>query len=224
MKIQEMNEEQRPREKALRHGIEALSDLDLIALLISSGTKNHDVYQIAQDIIRKSDGFSRLFDMHIHEFMEIQGIREVKALQIVASIELCKRALQASTYQMVIQSPDDVVQWFEMELGTKQQEHFVAVYLDTKGKIITHRILFVGSLNESIVHPRDIFKEAFLQNANSVLFVHNHPSNDVSPSREDFLCTHQLLEVAKVMGIQVLDHIIVGRNHWYSFKQHEELC
>ena len=224
MKIKEMVEDQRPREKALRYGIDSLSDIDLLALLISSGTKNHTVFDIAQDLLTQSKGLSRLFDMHIQEFMEIQGIREAKALQIVGSIELCKRALQVKTYQTTIQCPEDVVRWFEMEFGTKKQEHFVAVYLNTKGKIITHRVLFVGSLNESVVHPRDVFKEAFLQNANSVLFVHNHPSNDVTPSREDHLCTQQLLDVAQVMGIQVLDHIIVGKNCWYSFKQHEELC
>ena len=219
-----MQEEQRPREKALRQGIQSLSDLDLLALLISSGTKNHTVYEIGIDLMKKSGGLSRLFDMHINEFMDIPGIREAKALQIVGSIELCKRALKMKTYQTSIQCPEDVVRWFEMEFGTKKQEHFVVLYLDTKGKIITHRVLFVGSLNESIVHPRDVFKEAYLQNANSVLFMHNHPSNDVTPSPEDYMCTHQLISVAKVMGIQVLDHIIVGKNQWYSFKQHEELC
>ena len=224
MKIKEMQEEQRPREKALRQGIQSLSDLDLLALLISSGTKNHTVYEIGMDLLNKSEGLSRLFDMHINEFMDIPGIREAKALQIVGSIELCKRALKMKTYQTSIQNPEDVVRWFEMEFGTQKQEHFVVLYLDTKGKIITHRVLFVGSLNESIVHPRDIFKEAYLQNANSVLFMHNHPSNDVTPSPEDYMCTRQLISVAKVMGIQVLDHIIVGKNQWYSFKQHEELC
>ena len=219
-----MQEEQRPREKALRQGIESLSDLDLLALLISSGTKNHTVYEIGQDLMNRSEGLSRLFDMHINEFMSIPGIREAKALQIVGSIELCKRALRMETYHGKIHNPQDVIHWFEMEFGTKKQEHFVVLYLDTKGKIITHRVLFIGSLNESVVHPRDIFKEAFLQNANSVLFMHNHPSNDVTPSAEDYVCTRQLVSVAKMMGIQVLDHIIVGKNQWYSFKQHEELC
>ena len=224
MKIKEMKEELRPREKALRNGIHSLSDLDLLALLISSGTKNHTVFEIAQDMLTKSDGLNRLFDMHINEFMQIKGIREAKALQIVGSIELCKRALQTKAYQTTITCPDDVTRWFELEYGTLQQEHFVVVYLNTKGKIITHRVLFIGSLNESIVHPRDIFREAFLQNAHSVLFVHNHPSNDVTPSMEDRVCTEQLVAISKVMGIQVLDHIIVGKNCWYSFKQEGELC
>ena len=219
-----MKEELRPREKALRNGIQSLSDLDLLALLISSGTKNHTVFEIAQDMLVKSDGLNHLFDMHINEFMEIKGIREAKALQIVGSIELCKRALRTQAYQTTITCPNDVIRWFELEYGTLQQEHFVVVYLNTKGKIITHRVLFIGSLDESIVHPRDIFKEAFLQNAHSVLFVHNHPSNDVTPSVEDRVCTEQLVAISKVMGIQVLDHIIVGKNCWYSFKQEGELC
>ena len=193
-------------------------------LLISSGTKSHIVYEIGQDLINRSKGLSRLFDMHIQEFMEIPGIREAKALQIVVSIELCKRALQVKAYESSIQCPDDVVKWFEMEFGTKKQKHFVVLFLNMKGKVITHRVLFVGSLNESVVHPRDIFKEAFLQNANSVLFVHNHPSNDINPSPEDYVCTRQLVEVGRLMGVQVLDHIIVGKICWYSFKQHDELC
>lgn len=218
-----MLEEQRPREKALRMGVESLSDMELLCLIISSGTKNKPVDQIAQDVLKKTDNLARLTDVPIKDLMKIEGIREVKALQIASSIELCKRALKAKAYSYSIHHPEDAVNWFEMEYGTQNQENFVCLFLDTKGMIITHKVLFKGSLNESLVHPREIFKEAFLQNAYALLFVHNHPSNDVNPSQSDRKSTHRLVEVSKTMGIPIMDHIIVGRNRWYSFKQHDAL-
>ncbi len=218
-----MMQEQRPREKALRLGIESLSDTELLCLIISSGTKNRPVDVIAEDLLKKTNNLSTLPNIPIQSLMEIEGIREVKALQIAGSIELCKRAMKAKTYQQTIQHPKDVLNWFEIEYGILPQEHFICVYLDTKGKIITHKVIFIGSLNESLIHPREIFKEAFLNNAYSILFVHNHPSNDTTPSRSDIASTHQLMEVAKTMGIYVMDHIIVGKDNWYSFKQNGAL-
>lgn len=223
MKIKEMLEEQRPREKALRIGVESLNDIELLCLVISSGTKNKPVDQIAQEVLKKTDNLARLTDIPIKDLMKIEGIREVKALQIISSIELCKRALKAKAYSCSIHHPEDAVSWFEMEYGTQNQENFVCLFLDTRGMIITHKVLFKGSLNESLIHPREIFKEAFLQNAYALLFVHNHPSNDVSPSQSDIRSTHRLVEVSKTMGIPIMDHIIVGRNRWYSFKQHDAL-
>ncbi len=223
MRIKEMENKQRPREKALCQGIHTLSDAELAALIISSGVKQRPVEQIAHDLVKKSQGFSRLPDMSISELMEIEGIREAKALQIVAALELSKRAMRARSYAFSIHNPNDVTIWFEMEFGILQQEHFVCIYLNTKGKIITHKVLFKGSLNESLVHPREIFKEAFLQNAHSILLVHNHPSNDVTPSSADLTTTKRLVKIANTMGIQITDHIIVGRNQHYSFKEHHML-
>ena len=218
-----MEHTQRPREKALRDGIGTLSDAELAALILSSGNKQRTVDQIAHDLVRQSKGFSRLTDMTLEELMQIDGIREAKGLQIVAALELSKRAMKARSYMFSIENPADVAVWFEMEYGVLKQEHFVCVYLDTKGKIITHKTLFKGSLNASLVHPREIFKEAFLQNAHAILLVHNHPSNDVTPSEDDRKTTTRLLEVADTMGIQIMDHIIVGKDRYYSFKQHDAL-
>lgn len=223
MKIKEMENEQKPREKALQYGLESLSDLELIALLLQSGNRNRSVFDLAQDVLNYSHGLSNLYSMHVNTLMEISGIKEVKALQLLASIELSKRVLRNQTYKRQILTPEDVVEWFELEYGTKAQEYFVALYLNTKAMIITHKILSIGTLNESCVHPRDLFKEAYLQNAHSILCVHNHPSGDVTPSRSDSICTRQLYEVSKVMGIQFMDHIIVGKNRYYSFAQHQNI-
>ena len=223
MKIKDIEKEKRPREKALRFGMRSLSDVELLALILQSGNKNHTVFEIAEDVLHMSNSLANLFDLYPNQLMEIPGIREGKALQILASIELCKRAMQAHSYQVSIDKPEDIVKWFELEYGYEKQEHFVVLYLDAKGHIISHRVMFKGTLTESCVHPRDIYKEAFLESANSVLCIHNHPSGDCTPSKADIQCTKQIASIAYMMGITFLDHIIVGRNTWFSFRQSEIL-
>ena len=213
-----MEVEQRPREKALRYGLESLSDLELVALILQSGNKNRSVFEIASDVLKESEGLSKLMQMHVNTLMQIQGIREVKALQLLASVELSKRVIKSKVYHASILKPEDVIEWFEFEYGVLQQECFIALYLDTKSKLIAHRVLFKGTLNESTVHPREVFKEAFLQNANSVLIAHNHPSGDCTPSQADFEVTYKMVHVAITMGVHLVDHIIVGQNQYYSFK------
>ena len=218
-----MEVEQRPREKALRYGLESLSDLELVALILQSGNKNRSVFEIASDVLKESEGLSKLMQMHVNTLMQIQGIREVKALQLLASVELSKRVVKSKVYHASIMKPEDVIEWFEFEYGVLSQECFIALYLDTKSKLISHRVLFKGTLNESVVHPREVFKEAFLQNANSVLIAHNHPSGDCTPSKADFEVTYKMVRVAMTMGVQLVDHIIVGQNQYYSFKEHKYL-
>ena len=223
MKVKEMEVEQRPREKALRYGLESLSDLELVALILQSGNKNRSVFEIASDVLKESEGLSKLMQMHVNTLMQIQGIREVKALQLLANVELSKRVIKSKVYHASILKPEDVIEWFEFEYGVLQQECFIALYLDTKSKLIAHRVLFKGTLNESTVHPREVFKEAFLQNANSVLIAHNHPSGDCTPSQADFEVTYKMVHVAITMGVHLVDHIIVGQNQYYSFKEHKYL-
>ena len=218
-----MEVEQRPREKALRYGLESLSDLELVALILQSGNKNRSVFEIASDVLKESEGLSKLMQMHVNTLMQIQGIREVKALQLLASVELSKRVIRSKVYHASIMRPEDVIEWFEFEYGSLPQESFIALYLDTKSKLISHRVLFKGTLNESVVHPREVFKEAFLQNANSVLIAHNHPSGDCTPSKADFEVTYKMVHVAMTMGVNLIDHIIVGQNQYYSFKEHKYL-
>lgn len=218
-----MEVEQRPREKVLRYGLESLSDLELVALILQSGNKNRSVFEIASDVLKESESLSKLMSMHVNTLMQIQGIREVKALQLLASVELSKRVIRSKVYHASIMRPEDVIEWFEFEYGSLPQECFIALYLDTKSKLISHRVLFKGTLNESVVHPREVFKEAFLQNANSVLIAHNHPSGDCTPSKADFEVTYKMVHVAMTMGVNLIDHIIVGQNQYYSFKEHKYL-
>ena len=218
-----MNLEQRPREKALRHGLASLSDLELVALILQSGQKERSVFDLAHDVLLLTDGLSHLFDLHVNSLMKIKGIKEVKALQLLAGVELCKRVLQTNAYRMQIKNSRDVIQWFKVEFGYLKQEYFVGIYLDTKGRIISHKILAIGTLNEACIHPREVFKEAFLLNAASVICVHNHPSGDPSPSIEDKDITFQLKAVAQMNGINFLDHVIVAKNKYYSFCESQAL-
>ena len=192
-------------------------------MILQSGNKNRSVFEIASDVLKESEGLSKLRQMHVNTLMQIQGIREVKALQLLASVELSKRVIKSKVYHASILKPEDVIEWFEFEYGVLQQECFIALYLDTKSKLIAHRVLFKGTLNESTVHPREVFKEAFLQNANSVLIAHNHPSGDCTPSQADFEVTYKMVHVAITMGVHLVDHIIVGQNQYYSFKEHKYL-
>lgn len=223
MKVKEMNIEQRPREKALRFGLESLTNLELIALILQSGNKKRDVFDIAKDVLELSEDLNKMFELSAQSLMKIQGISKVKALQLLAGIELSKRSLRTNAYHKSIRGPQDGLLWFQMEYGTLKQEHFVCLYLDVKGKIITHCTLFKGTLNESSVHPRDIFKKAFEVNAYSVMVLHNHPSGDPSPSKTDERLTQNLFEISVIMGIVFLDHVIVGKNSYYSFRQEKHL-
>lgn len=225
MKIKDYRLDDRPREKALRFGLSSLSDQELICLLIGSGTPKKDSLQIAQDLLEASDNLHSLPELTYPQLTAIEGIGPVRALLIQGALELAARChCQKACAQMVtIANTDDVVEWFQAEYGNQKQEHFAALYLDTKGQVVRHCLLSLGTLNCSLVHPRDAFREAFLCNAASVLFVHNHPSNDPDPSDEDLEVTARLLQAAKICQIQMLDHIIVGRDSAFSFRAHQLL-
>ena len=223
MKIKDLDQSLRPREKALRVGIDCLSDQELLCLLIGSGTSKAGVDQLAGRLLEKSGQLKNLFDMDARELMEIEGIGQAKALIIVSALEQARRALQARAYKKTLGGLDDALEWFRAEYGTRKQEFFVAVYLDQKGAIIRHKVLFIGTINQSLIHPREIFKEAFLCSAVSMVIVHNHPSQDPTPSLADLETTKALVEAARICQIQLLDHIIVSSDSSFSFRGHELL-
>lgn len=207
----------------MRLGLTALDDEELICLLLGSGTSARPVDQIARTLVEKSDHLASLLDWHPEDLMAFGGIGKAKALLIVAALELGRRALQARALRPHLICQHDIEAWFQSVFGVCLQEHFVAVFMNVKGEIIRHKVLFIGTLNQSLVHPRDVFREAFLANAASILFVHNHPSNDPTPSVADLETTRQLVEVARLCGMEVIDHLIVGQSCSFSFRQHHLL-
>lgn len=215
----EMKEQQRPREKALRYGIRSLSDQEVIALILSSGNKKHSVMDIAQSVLDKTQGLTQWFACTPETFMEIQGIREVKALQMMAGIDLARRAMKARAQERVPFDLGDVIEWFQLEYGPSSQEHFAAIFVDSHQRIICHKTLFIGSLDRSLVSVRDICREALSRETAGIIFIHNHPSGDCTPSAADLSVTRELVKAAKAMGVAILDHLIVGCDNYTSFRQ-----
>lgn len=217
--IKDMLDEERPREKACRFGIRTLSTAELLAILLRTGIKGQSVIDTAQALLRKAKNVSGLASMSLEEIMEIAGIGQAKALVLLASFELARRMAYDDIKGEQIKSPESLVHWLKSEIGTQQQEMFLVIYLNQQLRIITHRILFQGTINEAAVYPREIFKEALLLNSTSLMFAHNHPGGDIVPSAADIALTARLVKVADLMGVKVLDHIIVSGNAYFSFSR-----
>jgi DNA repair protein RadC len=220
MLIKDYPREERPRERFLQNGPQSLSNQELLALLLRTGTKEESVLQLSNRLIQSFEGLRLLKEASVEEMTEIKGIGEAKAIQILASVELGRRINQLNDQdRYVIRSPEDGANYCMEEMRFLTQEHFVCLYLNTKNQVLHKRTVFIGSLNASIVHPREVFKEAFRRSAASIICLHNHPSGDPSPSREDIEVTKRLVECGKIIGIEVLDHIIIGEHKYVSLKE-----
>jgi DNA repair protein RadC len=178
------------------------------------------VLQLAQRLLIRFEGLHLLKDATLEELTKIEGIGEAKAIQILAAIELGRRIGNiAQQERYVIRSPEDGARYLMEEMRFLTQEHFVCLYLNTKNQVIHKQTVFIGSLNASIVHPREIFKEGLKRSAASIICFHNHPSGDPTPSREDIDVTKRLKECGKILGIELLDHIIIGDRKYISLKE-----
>ncbi len=215
---------ERPRELLINKGVNNLSNSDLLAIILSSGTKDYSVKDLSNVVLSGLNKIQDLKNINYNELLNIKGIGTAKACQLLALVELGKRIF--STYEDIkeikIKSAFDIYDYYK-NLYYEKQEHFFCVYLDSKNKIIKDKLLFVGTINESLVHPRDIYKEAYLVNAVSIICVHNHPSGDVTPSNNDKIITKRLKEIGDELGINVIDHIIIGNNNYYSFADNNYL-
>ncbi len=219
--IKELPMTERPREKLYIHGAEALSNEELLAIIIRTGNKNDSAIDLARKILSKDNrGLVHLRDTTLQELMETKGVGECKAAQILAAIEIGKRINYKDALEKVkISDPSTIANLYMDEMRYLQKEHFRIVLLDTKNQIITDEEISIGTLNASIVHPRDVFKVAIKRNANSIILIHNHPSGDPTPSNEDINITNRLIDAGNLIGIKVLDHIIIGDNRYISFKE-----
>ena len=210
---------ERPRERLINKGVEYLSNEDLLAILLKTGTKENSVKVLANNILKQLDDINNLKEINLENLIKIKGIGKAKACELLAAIELGKRLNKKidNLNQIKIYSSNSIYEYYQDKLKDKLQEYFYCVYLDTKNHIIKDKLLFIGTINESLIHPREIFKEAYLLSASGIICIHNHPSGNVNPSNNDIIMTKQLVEVGKILGIKVLDHIIIGKNNYYSF-------
>lgn len=190
----------------------------MLSILLKCGTKDLSVRELAGTILKQIDNINNLKDINYENLIKIKGIGKAKACEILASIELGKRINKINNInQIKVYSSESIFNYYKDKLSDKLQEYFYCVYLDTKNHIIKDKLLFIGTINQSLVHPREVFKEAYLLSASSIICIHNHPSGNVNPSNNDIIITKQLKEVGKLLGINVIDHIIIGRDSYYSF-------
>lgn len=221
--IKDIPQEERPRERLLRYGAQVLSDAELLAVLIRTGTRSESALVLAQRILKGDggkNGLTYVIDATVEELSKIKGIGTAKAVQIKAAVELGRRISSYSGRQQVtITSPLDVKDLLMEEMRFLEKEHFKAILLNTKNHVISIEDISIGSLNSSIVHPREVFKPAIKRSSASVILVHNHPSGDPTPSREDIEVTSRLVNAGNVLGIAVLDHVIIGNNSILSLKE-----
>lgn len=218
--IRDFPEEERPRERFEQSGPESLSNHELIAILLRTGTKEESVLQLSNRLLTNFEGLRLLKDATLDEITAIKGIGKAKAIQVLAAVEIGRRISNlAYDDRYVIRSPEDCANYVMNDMRFLSQEHFVCLYLNTKNQVLHKKTVFIGSLNASIVHPREVYKEALRRSAASVICLHNHPSGDPTPSREDIEVTKRLVESGKIIGIELLDHLIIGENKFVSLKE-----
>ena len=223
LKISEIPSSERPRERMLFYGAKSLSNEELLSLILRTGNKDLNVVELSYRIIHSVGGLNGLFNASARELMEIKGVKEAKATQILALCELYKRFKLCEPKSFKISKPSDVAELLLDELRVLQQEVLILITLNTKNRIISKKEIFKGGLNTSLVHPREIFKEAVKDSAASIIICHNHPSGDPTPSRDDINITTRLKECGKMMGIELLDHLIIGDNRFISLKEKDIL-
>lgn len=220
MRIKDIPANLRPREKAMSYGIESLDDRELLALFIRTGTKQKSAIDLADQVLFQIRGLSYLPNVKMADIMSISGIKKAKALELVGIFEICKRMMKPSQdLALAVYENETLMQWLNTEIGYQNQEHFLVVYLSNQNHILHYRILFKGTVDSSLVHPRDIFREAVAYNATRVLLVHNHPGKTLVPSVSDIHTTKILYDAGTMLGIQVVDHVIVSFGDYISLRE-----
>jgi len=218
MKIKDISKDNRPRERLEKHGSQVLSDAELLAVIFKTGNKQENAVVMSDRLITKY-GIDKLNELSLKELQEIRGIGPAKAMQIKALFEFNKRHNLSKVNNLPIKTAKDVFLYASEKIADNKKEHFMILHLDTKNRIIKDEIISIGILNASVIHPREVFKSAIKESANSIILVHNHPSGDPEPSMEDRLITEKLFEAGELLSIKVVDHVIVGKEKYYSFKE-----
>lgn len=226
VKIKDIPVEDRPCERLVEKGVESLSNEELLAIIFKTGTKGNSAKDLGSELLSKVESIKKLNNINLEFLKKFKGIGVSKACNLLAAIELGKRINSEvdSLRNIKLTSANLVYKYYKDKIGEKKQEYFYAVYLDTGKKIIGDKLLFIGTINYSLVHPREIFKEAYLLGASAIICVHNHPGGNPLPSKQDFEITNNLIEASKILGIKFLDHIIICKNKYYSFLENNDIC
>lgn len=215
-KITELSKIERPREKLIHYGPEKLSNSELLAILLRSGKQGENVVELSNRLLKKF-GAKNLPNLTYNDLKGFSGLGPAKACEIVACFELSRRLLKDKKSEIYLK-PEDV--WEQLkDLRNHKKEHFLVIYLDTKNQEIKKEVISIGTINENLVHPREVFEPAIRDLATQIILVHNHPSGDVTPSEEDLQITEKLVKSGEIVGIEVIDHIIISKDGFFSFKE-----
>lgn len=210
-----------PRERLVKYGVSALSNEELITILLRTGTKNVSAKTLSSNVLAYTKDISDLKNITLRELNKIKGMGTAKSTNILAALELGRRVYEEYRIEdkIKITNAIDAYRYFSKLIEEDTQENFMVIYLDNQSQYISHKLLFKGTLNQSIVHPREVIKEALLINSNKLILMHNHPSGINTPSHSDDEVTKSIIEAGYIFSIKVLDHIIVGKNDYYSYQE-----
>ena len=217
--IKDIPKYERPRERFIRYGPKSLSDIELLAIVLKTGTKELSSKDIATSLLKEIGDIKKLSNMTISNLTKLKGIGITKAIELLTVVEIGKRIFLKEDYsnKEILNNPQKIYKSFKYLFQGVKQERFYCLYFNNKCELIERKLLFMGTINKSIVHPREIFKEAYLLGASSIICIHNHPSGDTKPSNEDILFTNNLIKIGEIQDIKVVDHIIIGEKNYYSF-------
>lgn len=218
--MKDVPKEERPRERLIRHGADRLANKELLAILLRTGNQQESALSLAEKLLARFGSLRDLATASFEELLSINGIGPAKASDILAAFELAKRLGESRMeFEGIVKSPQDAAQLVLRELSLADKEHFMIIMLNIKCRVIAKKIISIGHLHSSLVHPREMFKEAIRRSSAAVILVHNHPSGDLTPSKADLATTERLCKVGEILGIEVVDHIIIGDNRYLSFRE-----
>lgn len=217
--IKDVPQDERPRERLVKYGAKNLSTSDLIAIILKTGTRDYSSKYLASEVLKLVKDVSDLKKLSLSKLISINGIGAVKAIEFLSALELGRRVYESKPLENDLRcnSAHKIFNHFKSEFSGVNQEYFYCLYLNSQKKLIDKKLLFKGTLNRSLIHPREVFKEAYLSSAAYIICIHNHPSGNVIPSNDDINITNTLVEIGYIQKIPVIDHIIIGENNYYSF-------
>lgn len=221
--VKEMPLAERPRERLLKYGAKSLANYELLAIVLGTGSKNESVLDSAKNILIKIEDLNALNEVTVNELMKIKGIGKAKAITILAAIELGKRVNQPVSNNVKINNSKHAFDLLKDTLQNEKQENLVCIYLNNNSELINIKTITIGSINNTVFNPKDILKWALKYSSVAIIIAHNHPSGNVMPSREDIIVTKNIVHAAELLDIMVIDHIIIGKNKYYSFLENKKL-
>ena len=213
----------RPRERLLKYGASSLANYELLAIILGTGSKNKSVLDLAKQVLIELEDINNFNEVTVNELMKIKGIGKAKAISIIAAIEFGKRVNQPKNLGIKIKDVSDAYNYLKDLLQNENQENLVCIFLNNNSEVINVKTISIGSITNTIFNPRDILKWALKYSAVAIILAHNHPSGNINPSMEDIVVTKNIIEAAKLVDIIVVDHIIIGKNKYYSFLENKKL-